>query len=311
VLAPTIAGAQQEDRQHAREAYERGTQAYKRGDYAAAVAAYREADEAAPSPIALQAALDAAVKADDPVLGSELLERAHGRNVEGALAASVKKAEAKLGHRAGRVHLTCAKPCTAMLDGAALLDGGTRWASPGDHEVLIVVDRKQASVHATVAVDQTAEVAAPAELVTPHQTSPTPVVAPPSTTSFVAQKPVSPALGSAREPSPHGLRRGWFWAGVGATGAGGVGTALGFIGAMIDHDQFVSRSCSTVGSAKCSSLASQGMLLQVVGNVFVGIGSVAAVWTLVSGVWLVHWGNSRVGASVGPSGGVLTWTRSF
>jgi hypothetical protein len=327
VLAPSAASAGEDQHQLARQAYERGVEAYKHGNYAMAAQSFGEADSAAPSAVALQAAIDAAVKADDPVLGGELLERAQGRKVEGALAASVKKAEAKLGHRAGRVHLTCAKPCTAMLEGAALADGGTRWASLGDHAVSIVVDGRQATVHATVTADQTAEVAAPAEILTPPKPSQPPVVepsglttspagpvsAPPPPPSAFGPRPLAtPNPQPAHEtPSGGGIGRGWFWAGVGVTAAGALGTALFFGLASSDHGTFVAQSCATTGSTKCQSLASDGFAAQILGNVMLGVGVVGAVWTVVSGIWLVHWKDSGVRASVGPTGGSLTWTRSF
>src|SRR5580693_6760902 len=64
------------DASRARDAFERGSAAYRLGDYARAAAEYARADALDPNPAALRAALDAATLADDPVLGEELIERA-------------------------------------------------------------------------------------------------------------------------------------------------------------------------------------------------------------------------------------------
>src|SRR4029079_5886075 len=111
------------------EAYDRGTAAHRRGDFAAAATEFALADEIAPSSVALQAALDAAIKADDAALGSDLLERSQRAPVAGALAARVKAASAAFAHRAGRLRAVCAEApqCLATVDGKPLTIGKPAW----------------------------------------------------------------------------------------------------------------------------------------------------------------------------------------
>ncbi len=107
VLGTTDAYAQAApDVAHAKEAYARGVAAHERGDLALAAREFAAADAFAPSSVALQAALEAAVDADDPVIGGELIERSKrvASPVPPKLAQSVDAAKKQLGGRAGRVH---------------------------------------------------------------------------------------------------------------------------------------------------------------------------------------------------------------
>ncbi|HEY8088677.1 MAG TPA: hypothetical protein VIF09_12550, partial [Polyangiaceae bacterium] len=105
----------------AHEAYERGTVAYRKKDYATAAREYSTADALAPNPVALQAAIDATVLADDPVLGMQLLDRARGAPRTNALIATMLAAEQKFARRTGRIRIVCAAaPCLATIDGAAI-----------------------------------------------------------------------------------------------------------------------------------------------------------------------------------------------
>ena len=94
VLFATLAGtAAAQPPSPAKLAYDEGTKAYGRGDFRGAAAAFARADALAPNDIALEAALDAAIKAHDPVLGRELLDRAKRTKAEGPLAESIRNAE--------------------------------------------------------------------------------------------------------------------------------------------------------------------------------------------------------------------------
>src|SRR5438105_8056926 len=105
----------------AREAYDRGTAAYDRGDYATAARELAAADALAPNPVALQAALDAALRADDPVVGMVLLERSTRFTPDGALAEMIRTARARFAHRTAFVHVACGSaPCVCSIDGATV-----------------------------------------------------------------------------------------------------------------------------------------------------------------------------------------------
>src|SRR5690606_20443007 len=95
----------------------------------------------APSPVALMAALDAAVLADDPVLGAELLERSGRAPATPPLTASIDAARAKLGGRAGTVPIACppGATCASTIDGRAVSSGAS-WVSVGRHTLIVRVD---------------------------------------------------------------------------------------------------------------------------------------------------------------------------
>ena len=145
LLASTARTASaQNEKALAKEAYDRGTQAHARGDFRRAAEEFAKADALAPSPVALQAALDAAVDADDFVLGADLLERTKrlGASRPGTLAASIDAATKKLGGRAGHVKVACPSGarCTATLDGAAFDAGKGVWSRVGPHTLVVQVD---------------------------------------------------------------------------------------------------------------------------------------------------------------------------
>ncbi len=311
--APSLA----QDRTAASAAYDRGTQAYHRGDYAEAAGDYARADELAPSAVALQAALDAAVKADDPVLGAELLERAEKRAAHGALAASIRKARAKLAHRAGKVRVTCPGPCTATLDGGAVELDHSRWVKPGAHVIAFTVDGRSANRDVTVRPDETAEVSPPDALLAP----PPVATAPPPAASSAPPVTIAPPPATTSTPPPPGpaptdhatagLSPGWFWAGLIVTGVSAAGAVAALADAQSVHDQFVAKSCSKTASTTCTNLSQEGWATEIAGDVLVGVGAVAALWTVVAGVWLVRWHAPSVAVTAGPHGAAVLWSTAF
>lgn len=95
----TTALADADDKARAKEAYERATAEYQRGDYAQAATDFAAADALAPSPAALKMALDAAVESDSVGLGLELLERSKRAPANEPLASSIVAAKAKFDGR--------------------------------------------------------------------------------------------------------------------------------------------------------------------------------------------------------------------
>src|SRR4051794_29326385 len=83
----------------ARQAYDRGAAAYDAGDYARATAELTRADELFASDVALELALKAAVKGDDPRAAMVLAARADKRARGGTLAAASQAARAKMAGR--------------------------------------------------------------------------------------------------------------------------------------------------------------------------------------------------------------------
>src|SRR5213079_3164 len=106
----------------ARAAYDRGTIAYRGGDFARAAAEYAMADQLMPRSQVLESALDCALLADDPVLGGDLVERASQHAPSERLATLVAKARTQFVHRTGRVLIGCnpERPCLAAVDGVGL-----------------------------------------------------------------------------------------------------------------------------------------------------------------------------------------------
>ncbi len=311
----------------AREAYNRGTEAFGRGDFAAAAAAFRDADDTLPSPVALRAALDAAVKADDPLIGSELLERVHTRPADPQLSASARAAEAKLGHRVGRLHVTCSKACEAELDGVAIgpgvltAAGVSKRALPGSHTVLFRIDGRSASVAATVVADAIVEVTPPDALlhapVLPPPVTPPPVappsVAPPSVAppSVAPPSVAPPPLTESPTPS-EGISRAWFWTGTAVTAAAGVTGAVLLHHASTDRSSLSSHKCGAGSTTSfCQSTSSDEHTFTIAGGVTLGVAGAAGIFTLISGVWLVHWKDSGVSATVTPTAAVASWSCSF
>ncbi len=83
------------DRARAREAYDRGAAAHQRGDEATAARELALADAILPNPVTLQAALEAALAADDGALAITLCERAQRAPLDGPLAELVQRARAR------------------------------------------------------------------------------------------------------------------------------------------------------------------------------------------------------------------------
>jgi hypothetical protein len=299
----------QTDTKGAKEAYERGVAASKKGDYEVAATEFARADTLAPSPIALQAALDAAVDADDPVLGSELVERSARAPATGALAASIAGAKKKFAGRAGRVHVACPEShtCKTQIDGKDVDASKPVWVRVGRHGVYVVLSPGGTDSMSPVDVDATtiAEVTpkltptpapAPAPAPTPAPT-PTPAPAPAPAPAPIddhpdAQKPVDVAK--------NGLPSVIFWTGVGATALlGGGSIALGVL-TKSTHDDFVKAGCDRAPASGCESKQSSGQTLQVLADVGFAMTAVAGVATIVIGVAFTDWKGSSSTGTITP-----------
>ncbi len=230
----------------AHRAYDRGTQAYRRKDYVTAAREYAAADALSPSPVALQAALDAATQADDPVLGETLLERARGTARTPGLLVTMSVAEQRFAHRTGRIAIACpAQPCLATIDGAATDPSAPAIVRVGSHTVLVTSAGTTTTRAVTVAPDETVRVGAAS-----------------------ASAPTS-ALTPASTPSP-GLSPLWLLAGVGATAvAGGLAIASGVDTA--NRSSAFAGCHSTLPPDNCAQRASDGQSAQTRTNVLLGV----------------------------------------
>lgn len=120
VIAATALGATEAraeptaaDMENARAAYDRGAAASARGDHATAARELALADTIAPNRVALEAALTAALDADDAALGMELAARAEARGEGGSVAELAREARARFAGRAGPVTKAEATPPAA------------------------------------------------------------------------------------------------------------------------------------------------------------------------------------------------------
>jgi hypothetical protein len=265
-------GAAVEER--AKDAYDRGSVAYRGGDYARAASEFAMADALAPNDVTLRAALDAATLADDAILGTELLERAaRDPLAPPELAAVVATARARFAHRTGRILVLCpGGSCLATVDGAAVSASRPRIVTPGVHTVALQTTGAAEPRLVDVPPDQTVEVAPlPFPALAP---SPTP---PPATTG------ISPV---------------WF-----VTAAVATGVALGFtvwsgVDTVNAHASFDDAGCRGTGGPTCASLRSSGLAAEERTNTLIIGTAVLAVATTAIGLFATRW-HGRAIASVG------------
>jgi len=276
----------------AHEAYERGTAAYRRGDYATAAREYAAADALSPSPVALQAALDAALRADDPVVGTTLLERASGRPRTGGLDSIVAAAERRFARLTGHVRFACGgHACLASIDGAAVDASQSVVVRVGAHTVIVQSDGASATQAVTVGPDETVEVRAP-------QNPPPAPAQPPPGAPVVA--PSSPPPEPPRAPEREergGLPRAWFIVGLVATGvAGGAAIASG-VDTLDKHSSFAGDCQGSViaPGANCGQRGVDGQSAQTRTDVLLAVTGGLAAATAVTALF-VRWHDVRVAA---------------
>lgn len=243
-----------DDKQKARAAYIRATEANDRGDYATAARELALADELAPNAVTLQAALEAALDADAPAIGMELVTRAEIRGERGQIETLMANARKRFSERVGRVKIVCpdVPSCQATLDGEAIAVSTERFASVGKHAVVIVAGgvSKQRDINVVSRA-----------------------------LALVAVSDVAAAPGPRAGLSPV-----WFAASLVATVAAGVGTGISGADTKQQHEAFVAARCTEAAPpATCNDLAGAGQSAQTRTNVLVGVTATLALSTIVLG----------------------------
>jgi hypothetical protein len=278
-------------------AYERGTAAFRRGDYATAAREYAAADSLSPSAVALQAAIDAAVLADDPVLGTTLLERARGVPRTAALLTTMRTAEKKFAHRVGRVRIECpAPPCLAAIDGAATPPGDVAVVRVGAHAVTLEAAGTVVKRLVTVAPDETV-VVAPEAIPVPPPGAPPPVPLASPSLPGAAPAPHSPPPPEAPSAAG-GLTPVWFAVALGATAAVGGATIASGVDAAGRHSTFQSQCQSpALPPPSCHQNAIDGQSAQTRTNVLIAVTSVLGAATVATAL-LVRWHGASI--ALGP-----------
>lgn len=321
-LASTALAAPDEDaRARAAQAYRRAVAAHDRGDLVTAAREFALADAIAPNPVALRAAVDAAIDADDPALGAELLERANRGPVDGPLAQSLEAARKRFAGRAGRVRVVCPEraTCLATIDGAPLDVSGAQWTRTGQHTVVLQVDGASETKLVTVGPTDVVQVApAPKASASPPAPAPAPApVSPPST----PPADTTPSAAPPPEPSA-GLPRAVVLAtGALTLGAGAVAVVFA-TGAGNTHEDFVASGCPTASAPSCEGLASDGRSAQTRANVMFAVTGGLAVTTAVIGIFFTDWGGKKSGATaprppapafgaIVPGGALAGWSGRF
>lgn len=300
------------DRDRASARYREGLAAHDKKDFPAAARHFAEADAIAPNAVALGAALDAAVDADDPVLGQELLDRAAertGRPPE--LDQSIANARAKLGGRAGKIRASCAPEttCQATLDGASVKPGAWTYARAGAHEIVFVVGEARETRRVTLQGGEGLEIAASTRAPPP----PAGIVPPPVDTADRVAPPPPPPVGDADTKPRRGLSPIVFYLAAGGTVLAAGGGLAGAFLTKSKHDDFVAAGCPTKTTDACDDQERTGKQTQLVTNLLFAGAGVGLIATTVIGLVLVDWRGgsdppkqtSGVHFGVGPTHGGL------
>lgn len=282
-------GAPEIDR--ARAAYDRGVRANAAGDHAGAARAFAEADALAPQPASLEAALESAMKADDALLGAELVDRADGRAPDKGLAKTLEAARKRFAGRTGKITVECKGEarCLASVDGAAADARKPIYVAAGPHAVLVQRGDERIERLVDVKADGMVSVVA-------GGTS--------ASTSTVANVE-APA---GERPSARGISPVWFWVGAGATALLGGLTLGSGLDAVSKHDTFVDQGCAAGASgprpADCDERGRSGESAQLRTNILLGATAVLAVTTVAIAVFAVRWKDgSQARMTVGSSRG--------
>lgn len=280
-LAPSTAWAQG-DLTAARNAYDRGAASYDAGEFALAAAQLAQADAILPNDVALELAIKAAAKANDPILVMELASRADGRS-SASLAAVRDEARAKAAGRVGRVNVSCPPDatCTTTLDDAPFPPNQTRWVLVGEHRVVVDAGGQKQAFRVRIDPGANVPVVAAAPLTTP--TPPTSRDSPPT------------SLAPARDASS-GVSPVWFWTTAGISAVVGGLTIASAVDTRNTYEAFSSRPSP--------SLSNEGVDAQLRTNLLLAGTAASVIATAVVGIFFVRWsGPARTADARGPARG--------
>lgn len=264
-------------RGRAKDAYDRGLAAHKQGNYTKAAEEFARADALAPSAVALQAALEATLTIDDPVLGSELLERSKREPAHGALVTAVDSAQARFNGRAGRLRVNCdgGRPCTATMDGSPIETRRAVWVRVGQHTVVVQADGdapskamlSQVPSQVDVKPDQVVDVGTPSA----NEPNSEPLHV---TTSYGSSSKLPKAV---------------FWTGVGITGVVGILATYFALDTNGRHSDFADAGCTKANATGCGALQDDGQSAQARANLTIGGAVVLGAATALIGAFFTDW----------------------
>ncbi len=290
----------------AKSAYEAATAAFTAKRYAEAATGFARADLLEPNAIALESALKAAVLADDPVLGMELVSRADARPVDARVEPLKKRAREAFEKRVGRIELRCGDgaACFGKVEpgGRALEPGRPIWLPVGDVVVTVSSDAARAPEPVTVSAGALVVVQA---LPTRTPAAPSASASPPSASASAAPTASSPAVSpsaappirSSVPPSPaapsiepsSGLSPVWFTISAIATGGLVAGTVASGVDTLAVHDAYL---------AGDDSAKEPGQSAQLRTNILLGVTLAAAAATTIVAI-CTDWGGTAT-LAIGP-----------
>ena len=278
----------------AADAFDRGREAYKSGDAAAAADAFEQADSQAASPIALEYAIRSRDKAGHLDRAATLSALARDRH---AGEASLEQLADEVLERARRelyeLSVTCSEPCELVLDGK-LIHGKPSserviFLQEGSHTLRAGFGVRDASRRVEATSGERGEV----RFVAP-ETNDADAVETDEPEMFEAPerdpetRPVEP---EARESS------GWspavFWVGTGLTVALGAATLWSGLDTVKNPGEDKVREACGEGRDDCQSLYDDGRSRQSRTNVLLGATAGVGIITVIIGAAATDWGDSH------------------
>ncbi|HVJ14788.1 MAG TPA: hypothetical protein VM686_05080 [Polyangiaceae bacterium] len=279
----------------AAEAFDRGREAYKEEQYQAAAEQFERADANAPSETALELALRARDKANNPDRAATLAALAVTRHPQSK---GLQKLAAEILQQYRRdlfeLRVTCAEPCDLTSDakivhGAPALER-TVYLMPGSHSLTADFGGSRTKAQ-TLAADAGGKGDLWFEV--PEQTA-QPEAHPP-----VASAPTAPVEPPPEQPAEKPVRHGWspaiFWTGAAVTAAAGAFTIWSGVDTINNPGaDYVRDICAEEGEdgPNCQSAYNEGRDKQLRTNIAIGATAVLGAATIVIGALATDWGGS-------------------
>jgi hypothetical protein len=276
--------------EQARAAYDAGAAAYDGGEFGTASLQFARADELAPNDVVLRLALAAAVRAEDPVLSMNLVQRAERRaTVDPALMELMRVTRARFESQVGFIEVRCLRhaTCTAYLADQRLQPGLPVAVLPGKAELRFTDGASESRIFIEVVPQRTVEVLEPAAAPA--------APAEPSAPAKRVAPPASKALGTATASPSLALPRGVFWGGLVLSGALAAVTVASGIDAANARERFLANR--NEGTREHGQAAVERT------NVLLGVTLGTAVLTGTVGLFFTSFRDSSAGtgsASVQP-----------
>ena len=284
----------------ARAAYDRGVRAHAVRDHVTAARAFAEADALAPAPASLEAALESVMRADDALLGAELVDRAEGRAGDAGVARSLEAARKRFAGRTGKVKVDCRLEtrCVASVDGAPADARKAIYVIAGPHAVVVQRGEERFERLVEVKADATVTVSASEEgggggVGAGAGAGGSGGPGGPGGESGTGTGTGTSGGSGSGEASQSGISPVWFYVGVGATAVLAGATVLSGLDAVKKHDGFESGGCANGGSGPlpvdCEERGRNGETAQLRTNLLLGATAVLAATTVAVGIFAVRW----------------------